>query len=65
MNIVLLENLGVSQDIMEKHIGKLAEMGHKFTAYEKNTDPAVQADRCRDAEVLMLANMPLDIAAIE
>ena len=30
-----------------------------FRAHEKNTDPAVQIERAKDADVIMLANMPL------
>lgn len=65
MNIVLLEGLGVSEQVLEKHVRKLETMGHTFTAYAKNTDPKVQIERSRDADVLMLANMPLDASVIE
>lgn len=65
MKIVLLESLGVSQRVMDAHAKKLAELGHTFTAYEKNTDPAVQRERCRDAEAVILANMPLDRSVVE
>ena len=37
MNIVLLEGLGVSGQVMERHIRSLEARGHTFTAYEKNT----------------------------
>ena len=50
MRIVLLESLGVSDGVIEKHAQKLENMGHSFTAYEKNTDPAVQVEtlpKCR------------------
>ncbi len=65
MNIVLLESLGASQAVMDKHAKKLASMGHSFSAYEKNLDPAVQLERSREADVVMLANMPLDISVVE
>lgn len=65
MQIVLLESLGVSGEVLQKHVQKLESMGHSFTAYEKNTDPAVQTERCRNADVVMLANMPLSEAAVE
>ena len=64
MKIVLLESLGVSDSIMQKHSQRLKEMEHSFCSYEKNTDPKVQAERCSDADVIMLANMPLDISVI-
>lgn len=59
MKIVLLEPLGISQEELEEYAGKLREKGHSFAAYEKNTDPGVQLAQARDADVLMLANMPL------
>ena len=65
MRIVLLESLGVSDGVIEKHAQKLENMGHSFTAYEKNTDPAVQVERCRNADAVMLANMPLAEAVID
>ena len=65
MRIVLLESLGVSDGVIEKHAQKLENMGHSFTAYEKNTDPAVQVECCRNADAVMLANMPLSEAVID
>lgn len=59
MKIVLLESLGVSEGIMEKHEKKLAEMGQRFVKYDKNVDPEVQAERCKNADAIILANMPL------
>lgn len=65
MKIVLLEGLGVSGEVIEKYAEKLRAMGHTFQAYEKNTDPNVQVERSRDADVIMLANMPLDPSVID
>lgn len=65
MKIVLLEGLGVSDRVIEGHAQRLREMGHTFTAYEKNTDPRVQLERSRDADVILLANMPLDASVVE
>lgn len=64
MKIVLLESLGVSDQVIEAHAKKLQAMGHTFVAYPKNTDPQVQAERCRDADVIILANMPLAASAL-
>ena len=50
---------------MEGYAAKLEEMGHSFVAYPKDTDPKVQVERSKDADVLMLANMPLDVSVIE
>lgn len=65
MKIVLLEGLGVSDHVIEQHAHKLEEMGHTFVAYPKNTDPVIQAERSRDADVIMLVNMPLAPSVLE
>lgn len=65
MKIVLLEGLGVSDHVIEQRAHKLEEMGHTFVAYPKNTDPVIQAERSRDADVIMLANMPLAPSVLE
>lgn len=65
MKIVLLEGLGVSNQMIEAEAQKLTELGHTFVAYDKNPDPAVQTERCRDADIVMIANMPLARAAVE
>ena len=65
MNIVLLEGLGVSDQVIEGHARRLEAMGHSFKAYTKDADPAVQAERSHDADVIMLANMPLSASVLE
>lgn len=65
MKVVLLEGLGVSEQVIEQHARKLESMGHTFVAYPKNTDPLVQAEWSRDADVIMLANMPLAPVVLE
>lgn len=65
MNIVLLEGLGVSDQVIEGHARRLEAMGHSFKAYPKDADPAVQAERSHDADVIMLANMPLSASVLE
>ena len=65
MKIVLLEGLGVSDQIIEKHARKLEAMGHTFVAYPKDASPQVQVERSCDADVIMLANMPLAPSVLE
>ncbi len=59
MKIVLLESLGISKEKLAEYAQKLEEQGHVFEAYEKNTDVKVQIQETKDADVIMLANMPL------
>ncbi len=63
MKIVLLESLGIPEPLMQKHRRRLEAMGHTFVAYERNAE--AQAEQCRGADVVMLANMPLSIAALD
>lgn len=65
MKIVLLEGLGVSEQVIEIHARKLEQLGHTFVAYPKDPDPQVQLERSRDAHVVMLANMPLSPLVVE
>lgn len=65
MKIVLLEELGVSSQVIDTYARKLEELGHTFVAYPKDTDPNVQMERSRDADVIMLANMPLSPLVVE
>lgn len=59
MKIVLLESLGISSEVLNGFAKKLKEQGHTFCAYEKSTDETVLIERARDAEVIIIANMPL------
>lgn len=59
MKIVLLESLGIPTELLKSYADKLEAKGHTFAAYEKNTDVQVQIDRAQDADVIMIANMPL------
>ena len=59
MNIVLLESLGVPDEVLNSCAKPLIDAGHTFKAYPKDTDPKVQIERAKDADVIMIANMPL------
>lgn len=65
MNIVLLEPLGISEERLESYIRPLIEGGHSVRVYEKDSDTAVQVERLKDADVLMIANMPLKKEVVE
>ena len=65
MKIVLLEELGVPKDKIDKQAEKLTNMGHELITYTKNTDPKSQVERTKDADVIMLANMPLSKEVVE
>lgn len=59
MKIVLLESLAISKETLNGFASKLEEKGHEFYAYEKTTDEDVLIEEAKDADVIMIANMPL------
>ena len=59
MKIVLLESLGIPEKTLAAYAEKLEKQGHTFQAFARDTDPQVQIHRAHDADVIMLANMPL------
>jgi hypothetical protein len=59
MNIVLLESLGIPDSLLNEYAKPLTDAGHCFTSYPKDTDPEVQIQRAKQADVIMIANMPL------
>ena len=65
MKIVLLEELGIKDSILEKYIKKLEKEGHTFIAYKRDLDINKQIERVKDADILMIANMPLDKRVVE
>ena len=59
MKIVLLESLAVSDEVLQKYTRDLEQKGHTFCAYSRCEDEAALCERAKDADILMLANMPL------
>lgn len=59
MKIVLMEDLGISQETLEGYIRKIRQAGHEMAVYDRNTDTAAQSALAKDADALILANMPL------
>lgn len=59
MKVVLLESLGVKKEVLDRYAKALEAEGHEFLAYERDMNPAVQIERAEDADVIMIANMPL------
>lgn len=59
MEIVLLESLGISDEVLNQYADGLRKAGHSFVAFERTDDESILIERCKDADVLMIANMPL------
>ena len=54
MKIVLLESLGVPEEVLNACAKPLTDAGHTFVAYPRDTDPQVQIARAGDADVIMM-----------
>ena len=59
MKIVLLESLGVPDALLSSLAEPLRAAGHTFEAYSRAADEETIIAQAQDADVLMLANMPL------
>lgn len=59
MNIVLLESLGIPAELLNTYTQKLKDQGHTFKAYERTDDINTLIEEAHEADILMLANMPL------
>lgn len=59
MKIILLEDLGCSQNLIEENKKKLTALGHELKTFSRTADSEILKDEVKDADVIMLANMPL------
>ena len=59
MKIAVLESLGISAEAMAEREKPFQEAGHVFVHYDKTTDTEKLKEEVRDADALILANMPL------
>lgn len=59
MNIVLLESLAIKEEVLNKYAEKLISKGHSFKAYPRTEDTSLQIEQAKDADIVMIANMPL------
>lgn len=65
MKIAVLEPLGISKEEALKIGEALTSQGHEIVLYEdRNEDIEVLKERAKDAEVLVIANMPLKAEVI-
>lgn len=59
MKIVILESLGISEDAFNELTAPLKERGHEIVYYEDVVDVEEQKERVKEADTLVIANMPL------
>ncbi len=66
MKIVILESLGISDEEFNRISKPLKDSGHEIILYDDGkTDDETLKKRVKDAEILVLANMPLSGEVIE
>lgn len=64
MKIVMLQSLGISVDKLESLQKPFLELGHEFEAYADPADDETLKARVKNADILIVANMPLSGAVI-
>lgn len=59
MHIVLTESLGIPKEELDALVKPFLAEGHTFAAYERTTDTARLIEEAKDADIMILANMPM------
>lgn len=59
MNIVVLEDLGLPESQIREIAKPITDEGHQLTIYERTEDIELLKERVKDADILVIANMPL------
>lgn len=57
--IVIMESLGISAEELAARKAPFEAQGHVFVDYPKATDPAKLIEEAKDADAMILANMPM------
>ena len=57
--IVIMESLGISDEELAARKVPFEAKGHVFAVYPKTTDPQKLIEEARDADAMILANMPM------
>ena len=65
MKIALMESLGISDDSLKARMAPFEAEGHTFSIFNKTTDVAELIEEAKDADAMILANMPMPAAVIE
>lgn len=57
--IVIMESLGISAEELAARKAPFEAQGHVFVDYPKTTDPAKLIEEAKDADAMIIANMPM------
>lgn len=64
MKVAIMEGLGISAQELAQRKKPFEEKGVVFEEFSRTTDPAKLIEQARDAEVMILANMPMPAQVI-
>lgn len=64
MNVVIMESLGIGAEELASFQKPFEEKGVTFSSFEKTTDIFRLIEQAKDAEVMILANMPMPAEVI-
>ena len=59
MSKIIMESLGISAEELAARKAPFEAQGHVFVDYPKTTDPAKLIEEAKDADAMILANMPM------
>lgn len=59
MKVAILESLGISKEELQARKAPFEEKGVEFAEYERTTDKAALIEEAKDADVMIIANMPM------
>ena len=64
MKAVIMESLGVSPEVLQRHKERFEARGIAFSEFERTADPEQMIAEARDADVMIVANMPVPEAVV-
>ena len=64
MKVVIMESLGISEEEMREHQKRFASQGVTFEEYERTADTEQLIAQAKDADAMILANMPMPAEVI-
>ncbi len=64
MKAVIMESLGVSPEVLQRHRERFEARGIAFSEFERTADPEQMIAEARDADVMIVANMPVPEAVV-
>lgn len=59
MKIAVLESLGIDKMKWKQYVEQLESAGHEICLYNREGSEKIQIERAKDADVIIVANMPL------